>query len=143
MNYVNLFIDCHVLPDKNCRPGADWTIDPAGIGTMFGVVADGTCAGEVRIRRGSDLPDGNWSLSVDPATITFYSSDRRPIGNVKLGGGKGIGDGRLAVLRELQIDGTGKLRKKDSETVLWFYEFITKTEGDCQFRSTISPRRED
>ncbi len=143
LNYVNLFIDCHVLPDKTCRPGASWTINPASIGTMFGAVADGTCAGEVRVRRGNDLPDGNWSLSVDPATVTFYSSARRPIGNVKLGGGKGIGDGRLAVLRELQIDGTGKLRKKDSETVLWFYEFITKTDGDCQFRSTISPRRED
>ena len=140
LNYVNLFIDCHVLPDRSCRPGESWTINPASIGTMFGAVADGTCAGEVRVRRGNDLPDGNWSLSVDPATVTFYSSDRRPVGNVKLGGGKGIGDGRLAVLRELQIDGTGKLRKKDSETVLWFYEFIAKTEGDCQFRSTISPR---
>ena len=143
LNYVNLFIDCHVLPDKNCRPGASWTINPASIGNMFGAVADGTCSGEVRVRRGNDLPDGNWSLSIDPATITFYSEDRRPVGNVKLGGGKGIGDGRRAILRELQIDGKGKLRKKDSDTYLWFYEFITKTEGDCQFRSTISPRVED
>lgn len=146
LNYVNLFIDCHVLPDKNCRPGASWKINPTSIGTMFGAVADGTCSGEVCVRRGNDLPDGNWSLSVDPATITFYSKDpkdRRPVGNVKLCDGKGIGDGRRAVLRELQIDGKGKLRKKDSDTYLWFYEFITKTEGDCQFRSTISPRIED
>lgn len=143
LNYVNLFIDCHVLPDKNCRPGKSWTIDPRSIGSMFGAVADGTCAGEVRIRRGNDLPDGNWSLSVDPATISFYREDNTPVGNVKLGGGKGVGDGRRAILRELQIDGTGKLRKKDSDTYLWIYEFITKTEGDCQFRSTISPRRED
>ena len=143
LNYVNLFIDCHVLPDKNCRPGASWTINPASIGNMFGAVADGACSGEVRVRRGNDLPDGNWSLSVDPATITFYSKDRRPVGNVKLCGGKGIGDGRRAILRELQIDGKGKLRKKESDTYLWFYEFITKTEGDCQFRSTISPRRDD
>lgn len=143
LNYVNLFIDCHVLPDKNCRPGDSWKINPASIGAMFGAVADGTCSGEVSIRRGNDLPDGSWSLSVDPATITFYSEDRRPVGNVKLGGGKGIGDGRRAILRELQIDGKGKLRKRDSDTYLWFYEFITKTEGDCQFRSTISPRVED
>ena len=143
MNYVNLFIDCHVLPDKNCRPGASWTINPASIGNMFGAVADGACSGEVCVRRGNDLPDGNWSLSVDPATITFFSEDRRPVGNVKLCGGKGIGDGRRAILRELQIDGKGKLRKKESDTYLWFYEFITKTEGDCQFRSTISPRVED
>ena len=143
LNYVNLFIDCHVLPDKNCRPGNSWTINPASMGAMFGTIADGTCSGEVRIRRGNDLPDGNWSLSVDPATITFYSKDRRPVGNVKLCGGKGIGDGRRAILRELQIDGNGKLRKKDSDTYLWFYEFITKTEGDCHFRSTISPRIED
>ena len=143
LNYVNLFIDCHVLPDKNCRPGASWTINPASIGNMFGAVADGACSGEVRVRRGNDLPDGNWSLSVDPATITFFSEDRRPVGNVKLCGGKGIGDGRRAILRELQIDGKGKLRKKESDTYLWFYEFITKTEGNCQFRSTISPRVED
>ena len=143
LNYVNLFIDCHVLPDKNCRPGASWTINPASIGNMFGAVADGACSGEVCVRRGNDLPDGNWSLSVDPATITFFSEDRRPVGNVKLCGGKGIGDGRRAILRELQIDGKGKLRKKKSDTYLWFYEFITKTEGDCQFRSTISPRVED
>ena len=143
LNYVNLFIDCHVLPDKNCRPGASWTINPASIGNMFGAVADGACSGEVRVRRGNDLPDGNWSISVDPATITFFSEDRRPVGNVKLCGGKGIGDGRRAILRELQIDGKGKLRKKESDTYLWFYEFITKTEGDCQFRSTISPRVED
>ena len=143
LNYVNLFIDCHVLPDKNCRPGASWTINPASIGNMFGAVADGACSGEVCVRRGNDLPDGNWSLSVDPATITFFSEDRRPVGNVKLCGGKGIGDGRRAILRELQIDGKGKFRKKESDTYLWFYEFITKTEGDCQFRSTISPRVED
>lgn len=143
LNYVNLFIDCHVLPDKNCRPGTSWTINPASIGNMFGAVADGACSGEVCVRRGNDLPDGNWSLSVDPATITFFSEDRRPVGNVKLCGGKGIGDGRRAILRELQIDGKGKLRKKKSDTYLWFYEFITKTEGDCQFRSTISPRVED
>ena len=143
LNYVNLFIDCHVLPDKNCRPGASWTINPASIGNMFGAVADGTCSGEVRVRRGNDLPDGNWSLSVDSAPIIFYSKDHRPVGNVKLRGGKGIGDGRRAILRELQIDGTGKLRKKESDTYLWFYEVITKTEGDCQFRSTISPRVED
>lgn len=143
LNYVNLFIDCHVLPDKNCRPGASWTINPASIGNMFGAVADGACSGEVCVRRGNDLPDGNWSLSVDPATITFFSEDRRPVGNVKLCGGKGIGDGRRAILRELQINGKGKLRKKESDTYLWFYEFITKTEGDCQFRSTISPRVED
>ena len=143
LNYVNLFIDCHVLPDKTCRPGDSWPINPASIGTMFGAVADGTCSGEVCVRRGNDLPDGNWSLSVDPATITFYSKDRRPVGNVKLCGGKGIGDGRRAILRELQIDGTGKLRKKESNTYLWFYEVIKKTEGDCKFRSTISPRRDD
>ncbi len=143
LNYVNLFIDCHVLPDRNCRPGDSWTINPSSMGAMFGAVADGTCSGEVRVRRGNDLPDGNWSLSVDPATITFLSKDRLPVGNVKLCGGKGIGDGRRAILRELQIDGKGKLRKKESDTYLWFYEFLTKTEGDCQFRSTISPRVED
>ena len=143
LNYVNLFIDCHVLPDRNSHPGESWLINPTSIGTMFGAVAGETCSGEVRVRRGNDLPDGNWSLSVDPATITFSSKDRRPVGNVKIGGGKGIGDGRRAILRELQIDGKGKLRKKDSDTYLWFYEFITKTEGDCQFRSTISPRRDD
>lgn len=143
LNYVNLFIDCHVLPDKNCRPGDSWTINPASMGAMFGAVADGKFSGEVRVRRGNDLPDGNWSLYVDPTIITLYSEDRRPVGNVKLGGGKGIGDGRRAILRELQIDGKGKLRKRESDTYLWFYEFITKTEGDCQFRSTISPRIED
>lgn len=143
LNYVNLFIDCHVLPDRNCRPGATWPINPTSIGAMFGADAGDTCSGEITVRRGNDLSDGNWSLSVDPATITFYSKDHRPVGNVKLRGGKGIGDGRRAILRELQIDGTGKLRKEESDTCLWFYEFITKTEGDCQFRSTISPRRDD
>lgn len=143
LNYVNLFIDCHILPDRNCRPGDTWPINPTSIGAMFGANAGDTCSGEITVRRGNDLSDGNWSLSVDPATITFYSKDHRPVGNVKLRGGKGIGDGRRAILRELQIDGTGKLRKKESDTYLWFYEFITKTEGDCQFRSTISPRRDD
>lgn len=143
LNYVNLFIDCHVLPDGNCRPGDTWPINPTSIGAMFGANAGDTCSGKITVRRGNDLSDGNWSLSVDPATITFYSKDHRPVGNVKLRGGKGIGDGRRAILRELQIDGTGKFRKQESDTYLWFYEFITKTEGDCQFRSTISPRRDD
>ena len=110
---------------------------------MFGADAGDTCSGEITVRRGNDLSDGNWSFSVDPATITFYSKDHRPVGNVKLRGGKGIGDGRRAILRELQIDGVGKLRKKESNTYLWVYEFISKTEGDCQFRSTISPRRNE
>ena len=112
---------------------------------MFGAVADGTCSGEVTVRRVDDgkRPDGNWELSIDPTPITFYSKDHRPVGNVKLQGGKGIGDGRRAILRELQIDGTGKLRKKESDTYLWFFDVIKKTEGDCQFRSTISPRRDD
>ncbi len=143
LDYVNLFIDCHVLPDKTCRPGDSWTINPSGIGAMFGAVADGTCSGEIVVKRGNDLPDGSWSLSIDPATITFYSEDKRPVGNVKLGGGKGVGDGRRAIVRELQIDGKGKLRKKESGAYLWIFDFITKTEGDCQFRSTIAPRVDD
>ncbi|MBR4171073.1 MAG: hypothetical protein IKR48_05430 [Kiritimatiellae bacterium] len=145
LNYVNLFIDCHVLPDKNCRPGHAWPINPASIGTMFGAVADGTCSGEITVRRVDDgnRPDGNWELSIDPVPITFYSKDRLPVGNVKLRGGKGIGDGRRAILRELQVDGTGKFRKEESNTYFWVFEFIKKTEGDCQFRSTISPRIED
>ena len=143
LNYVNLFIDCHVLPDKSCRPGDKWTVGASAIASMFGAVADGTCAGEVEVKRGNDLPDGNWDLAIMPATITLYSDDRRPIGNVKLNGGKAVGDARRAVLRELQIDGKGKLRKQDTETKWWFYDFVTKIEGDCEFRSTLLPRRED
>ncbi|MGN0833153.1 MAG: hypothetical protein ACI4RD_05835 [Kiritimatiellia bacterium] len=143
LNHVNLFIDCHVLPGQNSRPGDPWRIEPASIGAMFGASFGETCSGEVMVRRGDDLPDGNWSLSIDPATVTFYSKDRRPVGHVKIRGGKGIGNGSGTVLRELQIDGEGRLRKKDPNTYLWFYEFITKTEGDCQFRSTISPRRDN
>ena len=109
---------------------------------MFGAVADGTCVGDVTVTRGNDMPDGNWSLSIAPATISLYSEDKRPIGHVNLGGGKAVGDARRAVLREFQMDGTGKLRRRDSES-FWIYEFGINIDGDCQFRSTLSPRRED
>ncbi len=142
LNYVNLFIDCHVLPDKDCRPGTPWNVEASAVASMFGAVADGTCAGNVTVTRGNDRPDGNWDLTISPSTITLYD-DHRPIGHVKLNGGKAVGDARKAVLRELQLDGTGKLRKRDSETKLWFYDFITKIDGDCEFRSTLLPRRED
>ena len=143
LNYVNLFIDCHVLPDKNCRPGDHWHMDASSVASMFGVVADGTCSGDVTVTRGNDLPDGNWDLTISPATVTLYSDDKRPIGNVKINGGKAIGDARKVVLRGLDITGKGKLRKHDKETKWWFYDFVTKIEGDCEFRSTLIPRRED
>ena len=143
LNYVNLFIDCHLLPDKNCRPGDCWNVGASAVAAMFGAVADGTCSGDVTVTRGNDLPDGNWDLTISPATVTLYSDDRRPIGNVKVNGGKAVGDARKVVLRELQLDGKGKLRKHDKETKLWFYDFVTKIDGDCEFRSTLLPRRED
>ena len=143
LNYVNLFIDCHVLPDKGCRPGQTWNIDPAAVASMFGVMTGGKCAGEVMVTRGNDLPDGNWDLTISPATVSLYSDDGRPIGNVKINGGKAIGDARKAVLRELQIDGKGKLRKHDKETKLWFYDFGIKIEGDCEFRTTLLPKKEE
>ena len=143
LNYVNLFIDCHVLPDKNCRPGQTWNIEPSAVASMFGVMTGGKCAGEVTVKRGNDLPDGNWDLSILPATVTLYSDDGRPMGNVKVNGGKAIGDARKAILRELQIDGKGKLRKHDKETKLWFYDFGIKIEGDCEFRTTLLPKKEE
>lgn len=143
LNYVNLFLDCHFLPDKNCRPGDQWIVGAPAIASMFGIAADGTCAGDVQVTRGNDRPDGNWNLVISPATITLYSADNRPIGNLKLHGGKAVGDGRRAVLRELQIDGTGKWRQRDTDTKLWLYDFITKIEGDCEFRSTLLPREQD
>ena len=142
LNYVNLFIDCHILPDKNCRPGQHWKVGASAVASMFGAVADGTCVGDVDVTRGDDMPDGNWSLTIAPATISLYSDDHRPIGNVKLNGGKAVGDASRAILRELQLDGHGKLRKRDSGN-LWIYEFVTKIDGDCKFRSTLLPRRED
>lgn len=143
LNYVNLFIDCHVLPDRNCQPGARWKVDAKSIASMFGAVVDGVCSGDVEISRGNDLPDGNWDLTVEPTTIPFYSADKRPIGNVKIDGGKAKGDARRAILREFQISGRGKLRKKETETKWWFYDFVTKIEGDCEFRSTLMPRVEE
>lgn len=143
LDYINLFLDCQVLPNRNCRPGDQWDIGAAAVASMFGAMAEGTCAGDVMVTRGNDLPDGNWDLAIDPATITFYSADHRPVGTMKINGGKAVGDARKAVLRELQIDGKGKLRKQDTRTKLWFYDFVTKIEGDCEFRSTLLPRRED
>lgn len=143
LNYVNLFIDCHVLPDKNCRPGQAWNIEPAAVASMFGVMTGGRCAGEVKVTRGNDLPDGNWDLTISPATVSVYSDDGRPIGNVRINGGKAIGDARKVVLREFQIDGKGKLRKHDKETKWWFYDFGIKIEGDCEFRTTLLPKIED
>ena len=142
LDYVNLFLDCHILPDSNCRPGESWKVDASSFAAMFGAIAEGTCAGEVTVTRGNDLPDGNWTLDIAPATVSFYSSEKRPVGNVKINGGKAIGDARKAVLKDLQIAGRGKLRRQSSRK-LWMYEFATKIEGDCDFRSTISPRRED
>lgn len=143
LNYVNLFIDCQVLPDKRCRPGQEWNIDPSAVASMFGVMTGGRCAGEVRVRRGNDLPDGNWDLTIHPAPIQLYSEDGRPIGNVKVNGGRAVGDARKVVLRELQIDGAGKLRKYDKETHFWFFDFGVKIEGDCEFRTTILPKIEE
>ena len=142
LNYVNLFIDCHVLPDRNCQPGDRWKVDARSIASMFGAVVDGVCSGDVEISRGNDLPDGNWDLTVEPTTIPFYSADKRPIGNVKIDGGKAKGDARRAILREFQISGRGKLRKQETEE-WWIYDFVTKIEGDCQFRSTLMPRVEE
>ena len=142
LNYVNLFIDCHVLPDMSKKPGESWTVGASAVASMFGAIADGTCVGDVTMRRGNDTPDHYWDIAIEPATITLVE-DKRPIGNVKIDGGKAKGDPRRAVLRELQINGHGKLRKHETETKLWFYDFVTKIEGDCEFRSTLLPRREE
>ena len=48
---ANAFMDSQLMPDRNCSPGSEWTVDAADFDSLLDPFVDGSYDGSVTVAR--------------------------------------------------------------------------------------------
>ena len=142
LKLANVFIDAQVIPDKRVQPGDKWSIDAETIqGLVDPAAAGGNCTGSIDVERKDDLANGDWELKFLPARVSTKSNRGRTVGEVNIKDGNGIGDGKNAYVKSLQIRGTGSFVKAKTSARWAIFECMTRIDFNCEFRAMMTSER--
>ena len=59
---VNTFIDSHLAPNPNCKPGDSWDVPVNCVQEVFAPYVEGTYSGKATFVRKENEPNGDWSM---------------------------------------------------------------------------------
>jgi hypothetical protein len=135
---ANVFLDSNVVPDTRCRVGDAWMVWADEVQELFGAAGEGRVEGKIRVERGKDQPNGDWSLQIEPAEIQFRTSDGTAAGKMQVKDGNGLVDAKNASVKSLQATATGNLRSLNKKRHFLFFDFVKRFEGNSNLRFTLT-----
>ena len=140
---ANVFLDSNVVPDTRCRVGDAWMVWADEVQELFGAAGEGRAEGKIRVERGKDQPNGDWSLQSEPAEIQFRTSDGTAAGKMQVKDGNGLVDAKNASVKSLQATATGNLRSLNKKRHFLFFDFVKRFEGNSNLRFTLTANPAD
>ena len=126
---VNAFIDYHLVPDKDCSPGARWTVYAEDMEELFDPFVDGRYSGTVNVERQPNEANGDWCLKMYPGTINVVGNGGSTIGSLRLEDGKAKVDPKNVSVNDIFVKGQAKMAKLTRHHWL----FTAKVDGWCKF----------
>lgn len=135
---ANVFLDSNVVPDTRCRVGDAWMVWADEVQELFGAAGEGRAEGKIRVERGKDQPNGDWSLQIEPAEIQFRTNDGTAAGKMQVKDGNGLVDAKNASVKSLQATATGNLRSLNKKRHFLFFDFVKRFEGNSNLRFTLT-----
>ena len=130
---ANAFMDSQLMPDRNCSPGSEWTVDAADFDSLLDPFVDGSYDGSVTVARKDNDENGNWVLELDPSVVKIKSKNKTT-GSVELRSGRAYLDGTTLMPKTVQIIGRGEMECLTRHHLL----FKARLAGKCEFDAKIS-----
>ena len=126
---ANIFMDYHIMPDKNAK---SWDVNANDMQELFDPFVDGSYRGSVKVTRGADQ-DGCWNLAMSPSNIAISSEDGQSIGSLTLDEGIALVNPDNYHIKEMRGRGRLNVRKKSKHHLM-----CTMTiSGECEFRGRL------
>ena len=128
---VNAFIDYHLVPNKNCVPGDNWTVYAENMQELFDPFVDGRYNGKINVVRKSDAEDGDWRVVMRPGTVNVIGDGGTTTGSLRIESGEAKFDPKNVSLNDMLVEGRAKMEKLKRHHWL----FTAKINGDCEFQA--------
>ena len=126
---VNAFIDYHLVPDKECSPGDNWTVYAEDMQELFDPFVDGKYTGKISVVRKSNAENGDWVIDMQPGTVNIIGEGGTSAGSLRIENGSAKIDPKNVSLNDIFVKGTGKMQKLTRHHLL----FTAKIDGWCKF----------
>lgn len=127
---VNAFIDYHLVPDKNCSPGDNWTVYAEDMQELFDPFVDGRYTGKISVVRKTNAENGDWVIAMRPGTVNIIGEGGTTTGSLRIESGNAKMDPKSVSLNDVFVEGTAKMQKLSRHHLL----FTAKIDGWCKFQ---------
>lgn len=134
---ANAFLDQNIVPDTRCEVGDSWTVWADEMQELFGLSSgQGKADGTIRVARGGDREDGDWTLVLEPSEIAYRGA--KGAGTLEVLDGTGLVDAGSASVRAIQATASGDMQMLDKNRHFLFFDFVKKTSGNASMRFTLA-----
>lgn len=130
---VNAFIDYNMVPNTDCMPGDNWTIQARDMQEVFDPYVEGTYSGSVRAMRKANTQNGDWMIELSPSVIDVVNDDGNTTGHMNLERGYAAVNPKLVSINDLFVEGKAKLEKLSKHHWL----FTSRISGECNFQGKV------
>lgn len=130
---VNTFIDSHIAPNPECKPGDSWEVSAECLQEVFDPYVDGTYTGAMTFKRSDDDENGLWNMTIQPGKLEIRNDQNAVTGRVTVQNGYAKVSPKETRLEEMFVEGKAMLQKLTSHHWL----FTARIEGECTFQGRI------
>lgn len=127
---VNAFIDYHLVPDKQCNPGDNWTVFAEDMQELFDPFVEGKYTGKINVVRKSNAENGDWVIAMRPCTVNVIGEGGTTTGSLRIENGNAKMDPTNVSLNDIFVKGTAKMQKLTRHHLL----FTAMIDGWCKFQ---------
>lgn len=136
---MNVFLSCNVIPSTDIKEGDSWRVN---VGDLRGVVSTfsggNNVKGELTAVRREDK-NGLWNIELQGGRVAVLNEDTgMEDGTFEINGGKALATPGNGNLRVFEMAGSGKLRVRKTKSLFSLFDFVKRTEGDCDVRMTLT-----
>lgn len=135
---MNVFLSCNVIPSTDIKEGDSWRVN---VGDLRGVVSTfsggNNVKGELTAVRREDK-NGLWNIELQGGRVAVLNEDTgMEDGTFEINGGKALATPDNGNFRVFEMAGSGKLRVRKTKSLFSLFDFVKRTEGDCDVRMTL------
>ncbi len=130
---VNAFIDYNMVPNTDCMPGDNWTIQARDMQEVFDPYVEGAYSGSVRAMRKANSQNGDWVIELSPSVIDVVNDNGNTTGHMNLERGYAAIDPKLVSINDLFVEGKAKLEKLSKHH--WLFQ--SRISGECNFQGKV------
>ena len=136
---MNVFLSCHVIPTKCPAVGEDWDVQVGDLPGAFDSLSGGNkVAGSLKAKRLPDGPDGSVKVDIGGGRVAVLNDNGMENGSFMIDKGMALANAADHEISAFEMTGRGKLRVEDAKKRFLAFDFLERTEGDCQVRMTLT-----